>query len=214
MTADWYVSINGERKGPLSAKDVRALAASGQLTREDHVWKEGLADWVLATEVKGLFAGPPPTPQPQQHDLSNDVWGELPSAQTTMQQRSIHPEVQRFVDNIDTIETPREFQYFTSPTSVWGMAEGGGGTLGLSIKLFAISALLGLIGGPIAGPIVIPIAGLLFFASLVTGCIFLLQPMKESDSLVKFEIDFSGTRARWHSNDEKFWKNVRKFFRV
>jgi hypothetical protein len=207
MAADWYVSINGERRGPLSPKDIRSLAASGQLKREDHVWKEGLADWVLATEVKGLFAGPPPPPQPQQHNLSDDLWAQLPTTQAPIKP-SRHPEVQRFVDKIHTIETPREFQYFAEPSRVWGTAEGSGGSLGLSIKLFAISALLALIGGPIAGPIVLPIAGLLFFASLITGCISLLQPMKEADSLVKFEIDFSGERPRWHSNDEVFWKNV------
>ncbi len=212
---DWYVSINGERKGPLSPKEIRSLAASGQLKREDHVWKEGLVDWVPAVEVKGLFVGPPPPPslQTQQHNPPEDIWAQLPTTLTPIRP-SRHPEIQRFIDNIDTIETPKEFQYFTERTRVWGTAEGTGGPLGLSMKLFASSVILGLVGGAIAGPIVLPIAGLLFLASLITGCVFLLQPIKEADTLVKFEIDFSGPQPRWHSNDEAFWKNVRKFFRV
>lgn len=137
------------------------------------------------------------------------------TAEITSDSVDIHPEVQRFVDNIDTIETPREFQYFTSSHRVWGTAPGNGGTMDVGLKLFFGSILLGFFGGRgAAGPIVLAISGLLFSISLVMMCIGVFQPLQGSDAVVTFQIDFSGPTPKWSCNDEKFWKNVRKFFSV
>lgn len=65
MADEWHYSSQGDRHGPVSAAELKRLADAGQLSPADLVWKEGLANWVAASSVKGLFArpaGPPPLP--------------------------------------------------------------------------------------------------------------------------------------------------------
>lgn len=52
----WHVIIGGEESGPLTDAQLRELARSGRLSRRDPIWREGLADWVPAERVKGLFS--------------------------------------------------------------------------------------------------------------------------------------------------------------
>lgn len=52
----WYFSKNGDRKGPVSARDLRRMAKAGELRERDLVWKEGMKDWAPAAKVKGLFS--------------------------------------------------------------------------------------------------------------------------------------------------------------
>lgn len=66
MADHWHCSIRGSRVGPISSVALKRLADSGELSRSDLIWKEGLVDWVAASTVKGLFAAPaqpPPLPQ-------------------------------------------------------------------------------------------------------------------------------------------------------
>jgi uncharacterized RDD family membrane protein YckC len=74
MAEGWYVGRNGEKSGPLSPDQLRRMAATGQLAPGDLVWKQGMADWVQAATIRGLFpqgpapqaggAAPPPRPGP------------------------------------------------------------------------------------------------------------------------------------------------------
>ncbi|MCZ2344396.1 MAG: GYF domain-containing protein [Bacteroidales bacterium] len=66
MTADqWYYSHDGERTGPVTLPALRALAEAGGLARDDLVWADGMANWVRAGGVDGLFPpGPNPPPLP------------------------------------------------------------------------------------------------------------------------------------------------------
>jgi hypothetical protein len=59
MADRWYYGYDEKKFGPLSARLLRYLAASGQLLPSDTVWKEGIEKGVLARDVKNLF---PPTP--------------------------------------------------------------------------------------------------------------------------------------------------------
>ena len=72
MAAEWYYSKGDQRIGPVSESDLKSLAESGQLTAEDLVRQEGLADWQPASKISGLFPStptttstsvPPPLPQ-------------------------------------------------------------------------------------------------------------------------------------------------------
>ncbi len=56
MSQDWYYSVGGDRQGPVSAQELRKLVDAGTLTAADLVWKDGMADWVPAKSIKGLFA--------------------------------------------------------------------------------------------------------------------------------------------------------------
>jgi hypothetical protein len=55
MADVWYYAQNGQQAGPVSASQLQQLARSGQIQATDLVWKEGLAQWVQAKAIKGLF---------------------------------------------------------------------------------------------------------------------------------------------------------------
>lgn len=63
MTNEWYYAKAGKKEGPVSIDDLKRLVQQGQLQPTDHVWKQGMATWVPASSVEGLFgAEPPPLP--------------------------------------------------------------------------------------------------------------------------------------------------------
>ena len=66
VSQQWHVSKGGRQHGPFTSAQVKKLADSGQLQPEDLIWKDGLAEWVAASSVKGLFsaAAIPRTPPP------------------------------------------------------------------------------------------------------------------------------------------------------
>ena len=55
--AEWHYTSGGVQVGPIGAAELKRLAQSGQLQRTDMIWKDGMADWVPAAKVKGLFDG-------------------------------------------------------------------------------------------------------------------------------------------------------------
>lgn len=65
-TAVYHVAVNGQATGPFDATTLAQMAASGQLTAESLVWKNGMAQWENAgtvDELKNLLAnGMPPIP--------------------------------------------------------------------------------------------------------------------------------------------------------
>lgn len=56
MADNWYVGKNGNKSGPFSPAELRDMASRGDLLPTDMVWKQGLASWVQASAIKGLFA--------------------------------------------------------------------------------------------------------------------------------------------------------------
>jgi hypothetical protein len=62
MASEWYYTLNGQQAAaPASAAVLKQLAGSGQLQPTDLVWQEGMANWMPASSIKGLF-GPAKTP--------------------------------------------------------------------------------------------------------------------------------------------------------
>lgn len=59
---EWYYSKDAKRKGPVDRAALKKLLESGYVSRDDLVWKQGMAEWVKAGEVKELSVGPPPLP--------------------------------------------------------------------------------------------------------------------------------------------------------
>jgi GYF domain 2 len=73
MAADWFYSTNKQQMGPVSWDELRQLAASSSLKRDDLVWSEGMAEWIKAERQAGLYTAavagvraeapePPPPP--------------------------------------------------------------------------------------------------------------------------------------------------------
>ena len=48
MASSWYYGHDSQRHGPVSSEELKELAASGQLLRDDLVWKEGMKAWAAA----------------------------------------------------------------------------------------------------------------------------------------------------------------------
>jgi hypothetical protein len=61
----WFYAQNGQQKDPVPSSQLRQLASAGSLRPTDLVWKEGMANWVPANQIPGLFAAAQPAPVPQ-----------------------------------------------------------------------------------------------------------------------------------------------------
>lgn len=57
--SEWYFIKNGQQQGPVGSDQLKQLAATGTLGREDLVWKNGMQDWIKAATVNGLFTVAP-----------------------------------------------------------------------------------------------------------------------------------------------------------
>lgn len=57
MASEWFYARDGQKHGPYSSPQLRAMAQSGELLRTDLIWKKGMADWRPAGETTQLFAG-------------------------------------------------------------------------------------------------------------------------------------------------------------
>jgi membrane protease subunit (stomatin/prohibitin family) len=66
--AEWYVGVDGRQQGPFDLNGLSSQVASGGLTRDTLVWKNGMAAWTAAgqvPELSGAFASVPPPLPPQ-----------------------------------------------------------------------------------------------------------------------------------------------------
>ena len=59
---EWYYSINGVRKGPISETAIRELIAKNKIDSTDLVWKAGQKDWqtVRESDLGSFVASDPP----------------------------------------------------------------------------------------------------------------------------------------------------------
>jgi hypothetical protein len=77
MAKVWMAVVEGKQHGPLSNSELKSLADGKRLQPTDLVWKDGMAEWVPASKIKGLFpTAPPPlptSPAPPAADKSPDV---------------------------------------------------------------------------------------------------------------------------------------------
>ena len=55
----WYYSEGGERRGPVTAVDLRRLYSTGQLTSLRMVWREGMPTWATLASVEDELPAPP-----------------------------------------------------------------------------------------------------------------------------------------------------------
>ena len=66
-TVQYNISVNGQQNGPFGWEQLKQMVESGQITKETHVWKQGMAGWELASnveELSSLFGAIPPPPPP------------------------------------------------------------------------------------------------------------------------------------------------------
>ncbi|MFD1371219.1 SPFH domain-containing protein [Actinoplanes sichuanensis] len=67
VTPQWYVGLDGSRRGPFDLGTLGVQVGSGAITRESLVWRAGMGQWARAAdtpELAPLFADtPPPLPR-------------------------------------------------------------------------------------------------------------------------------------------------------
>ena len=80
----WYVSRNEKEYGPLPFNELAQFAKQGRLTKQDWVWKPGLASWVAAGELFGLFSEI--SPQRRHHNVGEI--GVEPKSQSNFKTRA------------------------------------------------------------------------------------------------------------------------------
>ena len=64
-TIAYSVSVNGQTAGPFNLEQLQQMVQNGQLTKNTHVWKQGMAGWEVAGNVQelvNLFGTVPPPP--------------------------------------------------------------------------------------------------------------------------------------------------------
>ena len=49
---EWFYAKNNERKGPVSASQLRSMVVSGEVAGSDLVWCEGMGNWIPASEIQ------------------------------------------------------------------------------------------------------------------------------------------------------------------
>jgi membrane protease subunit (stomatin/prohibitin family) len=63
----YSVSVNGQTSGPFNWQQLQQMLQSGQLQQNTYVWKQGMANWEMASnvqELSSLFGSVPPPPPP------------------------------------------------------------------------------------------------------------------------------------------------------
>jgi hypothetical protein len=88
MADAWFYLVQGTQSGPVDAARLRQMAASGELQPDSMLWKEGLAEWIPASRLNGLFAAttvrpPPPPPNANSPAIAHDS-SELTRLQSTI----------------------------------------------------------------------------------------------------------------------------------
>ena len=65
MADEWYYSRDKKQHGPVTREELGDFAAAGDLLPGDLVWKDGMAEWVAASRVRGLIPQSPSAPPAQ-----------------------------------------------------------------------------------------------------------------------------------------------------
>ena len=64
MASQWFYRQDDVEYGPCSSDHLKALVASGQVQRDNLVWKEGMQDWVTAETLAFLYPPSARSPRP------------------------------------------------------------------------------------------------------------------------------------------------------
>ena len=52
---EWFYAKGDKHSGPVNSVELKRLATAGELKPDDLVWREGMAEWTVARNVRGLF---------------------------------------------------------------------------------------------------------------------------------------------------------------
>jgi len=52
---EWFYAKGDKHSGPVNSVELKRLATAGEIKPDDLVWREGMAEWTVARNVRGLF---------------------------------------------------------------------------------------------------------------------------------------------------------------
>ncbi|MBX3399275.1 MAG: DUF4339 domain-containing protein [Gemmataceae bacterium] len=155
MPDNWYYEESGRRAGPVTSKELVALARDGKLRPTDLVWKEGMKEKKPAGKVKGLFptntATPPPLPPPLLPPTPKATPPDLPTAAeglfgavATAAQQAVAKATEAAKQAQETLPQP------TSPVPLSGRQKRGiliaGSVLAVGTVVVVVAAVIALQG--------------------------------------------------------------------
>ncbi len=140
----------------------------------------------------------------------------MPSEPAASIDRTFHPEVERFRREFDFTWMPDGVEFQIEPQRIRGERHNTDWSrLGLATGACLAVASLGI------GLVWIPVFNYAWALALL-GLVVALPYIGARTALFRlrkgrkksFEIDFRDGYPRWTSNDERFWRHVREFFKV
>jgi hypothetical protein len=129
---------------------------------------------------------------------------------------AVHPEIARFRAQFDTQWVPDGVEFQMEPRRIRGERRNTDWSrLGLTVGAFTALAILA------AGMVYIPGVNVVWAGAMAV--LLLAMPYLGARAVIfryrkgrrkTFTLDFSGETPRWTSNDDRFWKPVKDFFKV
>ena len=52
---NWFVILQGRQSGPFSMGEINSMISGGTVTSGSYVWKQGMADWLPASQIPELM---------------------------------------------------------------------------------------------------------------------------------------------------------------
>ncbi|MCA9120027.1 MAG: DUF4339 domain-containing protein [Planctomycetaceae bacterium] len=90
----WYYARGESEQGPISSAQIKALAATGALRRDDLVWKEGMENWLPASDVDELFPnGKKKAKESPKEDGAKTKEDDKPAPRPTAARPTLPPDV-------------------------------------------------------------------------------------------------------------------------
>ena len=87
--AEWHYMLNGEQQGPVTEGQLQQMIGLGNLKDTDHVWKDGMIDWLEIRNVPDLAVQQANAPQAmmQQQPMMQQPMMQQPMMQQPMMQQ-------------------------------------------------------------------------------------------------------------------------------
>lgn len=120
---EWFfVDGGGQQVGPMSVDDLKGHVANGLVAAHTLVWSEGMADWLPASSIDGLFSAPAPQAAP---------------APTLQQPAQPHQPQVNLGSPLVTQSAPAQVNPYSTPQANMGMASGMAAKPGFWAMLFS-----------------------------------------------------------------------------
>jgi len=83
MNYNWFIAVNGQSQGPYPESQIREQIMSGALSPDTLVWREGMQDWVYASQAglaapaasSGMAPPPPSATLTHAHEIDFEIFG-------------------------------------------------------------------------------------------------------------------------------------------